>query len=105
MRKKNLLVRISPYKCGNENCIKVWEGEIWIEDSWTLNQSTIQKAIVGLISHETIEWVLEKITPLEDIHSLIGSHQKIEDYIGNTDGIVYPKKNGAYKQNRRSNAR
>jgi len=65
---------------------------IVIEDIWDLPQETIEKIMVGVISHETIEWILAKweangeIEEFLDLHDLIGK-LSLEDYIGNLDGL------------------
>ncbi len=67
---------------------------IVIEDEWDVPQEVIEKAIVGLISHETIEWILAKMEAegeipdsfLIDIHSLIGT-LSIEDYVNEESGL------------------
>lgn len=101
MTRRRLLITISPVYCGNNNCISAGsytEGKniIVIEDKWTVKQKTIEEAIEGLISHETIEWLLTKISEIKDtivcLHDIVGSKQKVRDYVGNTDGIVWNRK-------------
>ena len=65
---------------------------IVIEDVWDLPQETIEEAMVGLISHETIEWILAKweaegeIEEFLDLHDLIGE-LTFQDYVKNVDGL------------------
>lgn len=93
-------VTIEPVYCGNKNCIGLRGYEygkkpprtIIIEDVWNLPSQVIENAMVGLISHETIEFLNICLVPEEirgNIHDLIGSGQEIEDYIGNADGLVF----------------
>ena len=80
-----MLITVRPIRCGNRNCIGL-EGYVYgsyppklivIEDVWDLPQETIEKAMAGLISHETIEWILAKweaegaIPFFLDLHDLI----------------------------------
>jgi len=87
--------------CGNKNCIgveatslKIPPRLIVIEDVWDVPSSVIEDAFIGLISHETIEWLLVALFPKELLllHDLIGSRQIIKDYMGNADGIVIKNK-------------
>ena len=82
---------ISTNLCGNPNCIGIGpfgtEGPkrlITIEGVWTLQQLTIEKAIVGLLSHETIEYLVWKFVD-DNIHQLLGecnTSQYIKAYHG-----------------------
>ena len=93
-------VTISPNFCGNKSCIGLMgfnfvqkpKRLIVIEDEWVEPQEIIEDAIVGLISHETIEFLISEIEfeagDIWDIHDLIGKGQTTEDYRGNLDGIV-----------------
>ncbi len=69
---------------------------IVIEDKWTVKSKAIEDAIEGLISHETVEWLLTNIPEVKKsltcIHDIIGIRQKIRDYTRNTDGIVWNRK-------------
>ena len=92
-------ITISPNRCGNRNCIGLGmhlfghlpPRVIEIEDVWTAPLEDIEQAIVGLISHETVEWLIceEEETQGEvfgDLHDLIGI-KDLRDYIGNLDGL------------------
>ena len=95
-----MLITIRPVRCGNRNCIGLMPYEygttpprlIVIEDVWDLPQETIEEAMVGLISHETIEWILAKweakgeIEEFLDLHDLIGE-LTFQDYVKNVDGL------------------
>jgi hypothetical protein len=89
---------ISPNRCETKNCIGVEGSTIVIENVWTLKESVIEEAMVGLLSHETIEYLLMDNKEINDhksaisIHDLIGWHQKVKDYVFNTDGLVCTKK-------------
>ena len=102
---------ISEVTCGNRNCIGVEpyctkppNPNIIIEDYWDLPQAVIEDSMIGLVSHETIEWLLSNILFNEDyfsIHDLIGTVSKIEQYIGNYDGLVITNKLLLVKQKKR----
>lgn len=92
---------ISPIQCGNRNCIgvigkpypQIPKAQIVIEDTWDVGEDQIENSIVGLISHETVEYLLLKLEPrlLSDLHAIVGHGQEIQDYMENTDGIVLGK--------------
>ena len=105
-----MLITVRPIRCGNRNCIGL-EGYVYgsyppklivIEDVWDLPQETIEKAMAGLISHETIEWILAKweaegaIPFFLDLHDLIGK-PSFEDYTRNVDGLPIIKEGEALK--------
>ena len=90
---------ISPNMCGNKNCIGLlpcYFGEIpprviQIEDEWNAPIEEIEEAMIGLISHETIEWLIveeeeQQREVFGDLHDLIGKTE-LTDYIGNSDGL------------------
>jgi len=106
---------ISKNFCGNKSCIGLMPfgfGQkpkrlIIIEDEWVESREIIEDAIIGLISHETIEFLLaqmdyeiiftsrglhkenlNRLALIMDIHQLIGEGQTVKDYCGNHDGIV-----------------
>lgn len=95
---------ISDTKCGNSNCIGVeaygWKKppnpNIIIEDTWDIPQELIEEAMVGLISHETIEWLIHTMffhSDLNsDIHDLIGNNQTFKEYAKTQNGIVIRKR-------------
>jgi hypothetical protein len=97
--KVELDVTIEPVYCRNKNCIGLRGYEygkkpprtIVIEDTWDLSNEVIENAMVGLISHETIEYLVHCLEEEDcvDLHELIGSGQEVSDYIGNTDGLVF----------------
>jgi hypothetical protein len=96
---KRLLITISTARCGHKNCIGIIRGndEIIIEDVWTVNEKTLEESMVGLFSHETIEWVYYRLIDDDfdtsvSIHDFLGCKQKFDDYAGNTDGLVYSKR-------------
>jgi len=90
--------------CGNKSCIGVDHEyvedtrygrielipRIVIEDVWEEPVEVIERAMVGLISHETIEYLLFVIESgsSSNMHDLIGKEQSTESYLDNTDGIV-----------------
>src|SRR4030042_2737057 len=96
---------ISSVRCGNRNCIgvigrvypQIPKAQIVIEDVWDFAENIIENSIVGIISHETVEYLLDKLELrlLPDLHAILGHSQEIKDYIENTDGIVLGK--GAVK--------
>lgn len=98
---------IKPIFCGNKNCIgldwycygKIPPRQIIIEDEWELPLDVVEKAIAGLISHETIEFLAIKLNPtvLENLHDLTGKRQKVSDYAGNTNGIVCKRRKKSHK--------
>ncbi|HDH44635.1 MAG TPA: hypothetical protein ENG66_04515 [Thermococcus sp.] len=96
-----MIITIRPVKCGNRNCIGLVSFHykmrriprlIVIEDVWDIPVELLEEAIVGLISHETIEWILAtwelqgKVPRFLDLHNLLGQ-LTIKDYCGNTDGL------------------
>lgn len=98
---QNMDITIEPIFCGNKNCIGLKgfnfvvkpQPIIVIEDVWDCPQKIIEKAIVGMISHETIEYLIAE-TEVEagdiwDVHDLIGKGQRVRDYIDNLDGLVF----------------
>ena len=96
-------VVISEIMCGNPNCIGVEpygvkppKPNIIIEDVWDLPQTVIEKAMVGLISHETIEYLLANILfnypKFWNLHGLIGSGQSFEEYAKSMDGLIVVQK-------------
>jgi len=92
--------------CGNKNCIGILgsayghvpEDTIIIEDLWDtpvkvmyrLSDEETEEAMVGLLSHETVEYLLLKLHPelLCDLHTILGHGQEVENYVSNADGIV-----------------
>jgi len=70
---------------------------IIIGDKWDISEEIIEQSIVGLLSHETVEFLIFKfqgpshpvyVQDLPNIHNLIGENQQIVDYVENTNGIV-----------------
>jgi hypothetical protein len=99
-------LKIKPIYCGNKNCIGVdvedghLERAIAIEDKWTVEQSVIEDAMPGMVSHETVEYLGSTFLypeDLFDLHSLLGTMQDVEDYVGNDDGIVFKRRGKVVK--------
>lgn len=93
---ENVLITISDNICNIKNCIMVIQeprsNTIIIEGVWTTSTDIIERAITGLISHETIELALIELDLDDNLHELIGRRQTIKDYTDNLDGIVYKGK-------------
>jgi len=94
-------LRIKAFYCGHPNCISVdvledgkLDRAVAIEDHWTVNQKTIERAMPNLISHETIEFLIHTLCPenVDDVHDLIGKKQNIKDYARSSDGIVFKRR-------------
>ncbi|MGD6852394.1 MAG: hypothetical protein ACQCN6_10085 [Candidatus Bathyarchaeia archaeon] len=61
-----------------------------IEGKWKASQPLIERTIVGILSHETIEYML--FNERNSIHYLLGSRQTTKDYEGQNHGLVFSKR-------------